>query len=531
MSVINASSLEDGETEWASDVCIVGAGAAGIYLAVRLADRGLDVVVLEAGGRVCEDGETFGVGAEFAGTPYRGAHEGRAFGLGGTTSRWGGVLVPHTDHDHRPVRDDAFDPWRYIVDVVATHSDVVLDTMGLSPTLDRKALTQTHIGTKAEIITSSGLGLQIAQYLPFRRKNLATLLDERESSAKAPTVLLNAVAADWEFSRTPDGETRVSSVRTTCGDQNVTVSARSFVVAAGALESARILLEMERQADVPPFPDEAAIGHYLGDHLSCPIATVLPKDRDRAASLFQPRFAQGRMYYFRFLEDPAPVDAPRSFAHFIFENESAGFELAKDVLQGLQARTLPDVSPSEVLRGIKGVLDLGWDRLVHSKLHVPAGTPVRLQLDVEQRPDSRNRIRLGDHRDEHGRPMSVIQWGIRDDDYEAIRQTTRRFLERWPGGESGLPDLQPVPDIGAERKPHDAYHPVGVCRLGRDREAVVNPQLQVRGTQNLSVLSTAVFPTAGTANPTFSMLCFAEKLSGRLQEEVVRAGSQRAGVS
>jgi glycine/D-amino acid oxidase-like deaminating enzyme len=172
MSVINASSLEDGETEWASDVCIVGAGAAGIYLAVRLADRGLDVVVLEAGGRVCEDGETFGVGAEFAGTPYRGAHEGRAFGLGGTTSRWGGVLVPHTDHDHRPVRDDAFDPWRYIVDVVATHSDVVLDTMDLSPTLDGKALAQTHIGTKAEIITSSGLGLQIAQYLPFRRTGI-----------------------------------------------------------------------------------------------------------------------------------------------------------------------------------------------------------------------------------------------------------------------------------------------------------------------------------------------------------------------
>ena len=531
MSVINASSLEDGETEWASDVCIVGAGAAGIYLAVRLADRGLDVVVLEAGGRVCEDGETFGVGAEFAGTPYRGAHEGRAFGLGGTTSRWGGVLVPHTDHDHRPVRDGAFNPWRHIVDVVATHSDVVLATLDLQPPLNDRALAQTHIGVEAETIASNGLHLQIAQYLPFRRKNLATLLDERESSAKAPTVLLNAVAAEWMVTRAPDGETRVSSVRATCNDQDVTVSAPTFVVAAGALESARILLEIERQADVPPFPEEAAIGHYLGDHLSCPIARIRTEDRDQAAALFRPRFAGGRMYYFRLLEDPAPVEAPRSFAHFIFENESPGFELAKEVLQAFQARSLPSVSLGDVVRGVKGVAALGWDRYVHSRLHIPSGTPVRLQLDVEQRPDTRNQIRLSGREDEHGRPVSVIEWEIRDDDYTAIQQTARRFLERWPGPEHGLPELDLMPDAVSEQKPHDAYHPVGVCRLGRDREAVVDPQLRVRGTQNLSVLSTAVFPTAGTANPTFSMLCFAEKLSGRLQEEVVRAGSQRTGVS
>lgn len=518
MSIVDAASLGNGGREWNCDICIVGGGAAGLYLGVRLARKGTSVVILEAGGEVCEDGDAIGFEAELAGTPYRGTDEGRAFGLGGTTSRWGGVVVPHTEHDLRPTEDSNFDPWRHIVDVVTTHSDAVLDTLDLRPPLDERSLAREQIGERVEALGANELGTQIAQYLPFRRKNLATLLNGTSSVDENLTVLLNAVATNWQFSTTPDGESRVSSVQATSGDCTVTVTAQSFVVAAGALESARILLEMERQAEGSPFPAEAEIGQNLGDHLSCPIATVRPEDRDLAATLFQPRFAKGRMYYFRLLEDPAPDDAPRSFAHFIFENESVGFELAKEVLQGLQARTLPDVSSAEVMRGLKGVFALGWDRWVHSKLHIPSDTPVRLQLDVEQQPDARNRIRLGGQTDAHGRPVPVIEWAIRDDDFDAIRQTARRFMERWPGPDHGFPALRPSPDLGAERKPHDAYHPVGVCRLGTDRGAVVTPQLRVRGTQNLHVLSTAAFPTAGTANPTFSMLCFGEMLSKRLSE-------------
>ena len=55
--------------------------------------------------------------------------------------------------------------------------------------------------------------------------------------------------------------------------------------------------------------------------------------------------------------------------------------------------------------------------------------------------------------------------------------------------------------------------------MGRDAGAVVDPELRVHGTANLWVVSTAVFPTAGTANPTFSMLCLAAALADRLARE------------
>jgi choline dehydrogenase-like flavoprotein len=52
--------------------------------------------------------------------------------------------------------------------------------------------------------------------------------------------------------------------------------------------------------------------------------------------------------------------------------------------------------------------------------------------------------------------------------------------------------------------------------MGTDEEATVDLDLRVRGTQNLYVLSTGVFPSAGTANPTFSMLCLGDMLADKL---------------
>jgi choline dehydrogenase-like flavoprotein len=94
-----------------------------------------------------------------------------------------------------------------------------------------------------------------------------------------------------------------------------------------------------------------------------------------------------------------------------------------------------------------------------------------------------------------------------------MRRLAVRVLAKWPRESSIVPTLEPLKGGDLDAKPHDAYHPVGTCRMGSDQEAVVDLDLRVRHTGNLWVLSTAVFPSAGSANPTFSMLCLGEKLS------------------
>lgn len=112
------------------EVCVVGAGAAGIYVAVQLASRGLDVVLLEAGNTNGADALAIGFDARFDADLYPGATAGRFFGMGGSTSRWGGLLIPHTRHDLRNTPAAEFDVWRHIVQTVADKSVTVLDKLG-----------------------------------------------------------------------------------------------------------------------------------------------------------------------------------------------------------------------------------------------------------------------------------------------------------------------------------------------------------------------------------------------------------------
>ena len=112
------------------DVCVVGAGAAGIYLAVELANRGLDVILLEAGNKACTDASAIGFDAQFDADLYPGATLGRFFGLGGSTSRWGGALAPHTEHDLRSATSIDAEAWQHIVQAVTDKTALVLNKLG-----------------------------------------------------------------------------------------------------------------------------------------------------------------------------------------------------------------------------------------------------------------------------------------------------------------------------------------------------------------------------------------------------------------
>jgi choline dehydrogenase-like flavoprotein len=253
----------------------------------------------------------------------------------------------------------------------------------------------------------------------------------------------------------------------------------------------------------------------LSDHLSCAIATVAQTDLRDAAVRFGPAFVRGCMNTLRIIDSSRDTTVPRHFAHFIFDVDDAGFRVIKEILRAMQAKALPRTPAREVVSGLRGLLRLALERAFKSRLYIPPGTPAHLQLDVEQTPVASNRVHLGRAVDRHGRRVACVDWQVGEEDYRNIRATASRILKKWPAG-AGLPRLAAVQFEQAQPKPHDAYHPVGTCRMGDDDQATVNSDLKVRGTQNLFVLSTAVFPSAGSANPTFSMLCLGDRLAAEL---------------
>jgi choline dehydrogenase-like flavoprotein len=507
MAILDLRCLADAHST-TCDVAIVGAGAAGLLLAATLAQQGVAVAVLEAGGSISAGEQKLGAEAVVEGGVYRATREGRAFGLGGTTALWGGQIVPHSEFDFR-AQEAGFDFWRHLVAIVERRAGAVCATLGLTPTCRWFHAAECIPPAAVAALRGRGLEIVTGDWLPFRRRNLAFLAERGTFD-----VYLNAPACGWEIATEAGGAARIRSVTARAGEKTLSVQAREYVLAAGAIESTRVLLEIERSLG-REFRAGSELGRGLADHLSCRVADVLPEDLGRCAETFAPRFRSGRMRSFRFVERGAPPGSPRGFFHFIFDTENAGFALARKVLQGVQGRAMPRVTLAEAVRGAAGIGALGWERFVRRRLHVPRGRPAHLQLDIEQARNPGNRIALSDSRDAAGRPRASVQWSVSRADEEAIQWMAAGFLAAW-GGAPALPRLAAALGDASSLKPHDVYHPVGTCRMGTDAGAVVDPESRVHGAANLSVASTAVFPSAGTANPTFSMLCLAAELAERV---------------
>ena len=93
--------LERGATlpEFSADVCIVGAGAAGIVLATELVQQGKRVLLLESGGAAIESAAQQLNECSYAGQPHQAATIGRFRALGGTTTAWGGQILEFVPED------------------------------------------------------------------------------------------------------------------------------------------------------------------------------------------------------------------------------------------------------------------------------------------------------------------------------------------------------------------------------------------------------------------------------------------------
>ena len=506
-----------GEVQTAdADVCIVGAGAAGLYLARKLAESGVSVVLVEAGPLRAIPAHEAGFMPDFGAHRYPGATIGRYFGMGGTTSRWGGALVPHSRHDLRE-EQPSYDPWSRIIDVVSNRASSVLTTLGYSKHPEFENFARRKLGTVSESLARAGFDVQSGLLLPFRRKNMLYLLDGGWSGRGSLRIYHHAVAKSWR-TRIADGvETRVSELLAVSRNgHQLRVTARRFILASGAIESARILLELQESGEAGVLRKGAAPGVGLSDHLSVPIADVASESNNLAIQQFAPWFQRNWLRGFRLLERKPAAGTHRGFAHFVFPMDSVGFRVAKELLGAVQGRRLPCIGTGDALRGMGDLYQLAANQYLRSRLYVRADQPIRLQLDIEQAASPDNQVRLGNKTDEYGRRIAQIDWRISEADVAAITATACSLLTRWPGRDAGLPGLIPRVIGSDHAKPYDAYHPVGTCRMGNDPEAVVDYHLKVWGIENIWVVSTGVLPSAGTANPTFTMLCLADRLANTI---------------
>lgn len=496
------------------DICIIGGGAAGIFLANKIHKQGKRVAIIEAGPKKPVSAEIAGFKVNFNDQEYLGAKNGRFFGLGGSTSRWGGNIMPHLDLDKG---DDFFsESWSKLVSKISAESSEVLRDLGYKHNPNFSKYMGVAYPKVLQEIEESNVCQYSSLMMPFMKKNFSTFLPSKLKSRNDFIVLFNAVAKEWSFS-SQDTKILKEIVAISINGNRAIIKAPKFVIAAGAIESARILLEIDEANTRDIFPKGTPVGHFLGDHLSVTIADVRSEDMKKAIDMFCMRFDGNWMRASRFYIKNSVPNLPRAFAHFEFENKSAGFSFVRDLMQALQTKQFSLISINSFIKALREIMIIGYNRIFRSRLFIPNVTAVKMQLDVEQDPYYENKISLTDKLDSFGRKEISINWKITDKDLDRIRSVSNHFLSNWPNESKVLPKLIARDLDFQKHKPHDAYHPVGLCRIGFSGESVVNYDLKVHGIENLWILSTGIFPTTGSANPTFSLLCLANRLAKKLR--------------
>src|SRR5205085_12230251 len=114
--------------------------------------------------------------------------------------------------------------------------------------------------------------------------------------------------------------------------------------------------------------------------------------------------------------------------------------------------------------------------------------------------------------DPDGEDLRVLLHGVRlARRIAAAPAFARHVREEFLPGAEAQTDEELI--AGARARAHTLYHPVGTCRMGVDDDAVVDPQLRVRGLEALRVVDASVMPRIPRAHTNWPTVMIAEKAS------------------
>jgi choline dehydrogenase-like flavoprotein len=550
----------------AVDVCIIGAGAAGITLGRELDGGSTRVAILESGGLEYEPETQALYEGEVSGLPYFPLDTPRLRFFGGTTNHWAGVCRPFDNADY-----EATDwiPW----------SGWAVGRAEMGPYVARAQelvhLTSTSWDTQhwVELDDAEPLPLEggrvltrVDQIVPPDERRFADVYGDELKASDNVTVFLHANVTDIGLDAAGTTVTELSV--STLSGTGFTVAPRVVVLAVGGIDNPRILLASRSRYPSGIGNGEDLVGRFFLEHPRFLAGVLAPSDPNLSVAFYREHVVDGTIIHPRLalsreaqaeerISDVQvridPLLAP-AWEHAIGSGEVASLKALRSALRGdgsgdigrdlsnvlsdvmtWHEATIPGAplpipypevvgellrsTPSERQALIPGLLG---DVAAYLYSEVAEGIPLdglllTARLDPVPNPDSR--VRLVEERDALGVPLTDLDWQLSQDDRHSVGRTMEILGAEF--GAAGLGRMKLVFDEDADEWPADlagGFHLMGTTRMHDDpRQGVVDADCRVHGLSNLYVAGSSVFPTAGSGNPTMMIVALSVRLAEHLR--------------
>lgn len=521
-----------------AEVCVIGGGMAGLAVALDLGRRGISTLVLESGGFHPDEQTRDLYRGESTGIPYFFADGCRSRFLGGSSNCWGGWCRPMQaqDFECRPWVPNS--GWPISLEDLRKYYSRAHSFLKLGPENYDVEFWTSAIGrndTRRFPLSGEYLTDAVSQFSPPLRAGR----DYRRELAKSKVVTVCLYANVVDIEAETGGRT-VSGLRVkTLTGRDFRASGKLYVLAAGGIENARLLLASNRVAPDGIGNINDLVGRYFMDHPRVTSGVVTFCDQWSRNKLYDhkfhyqnskisafgtkiaaqfcttPKFQEENgllnsqvWFASKFPGDNTPAaDAIIRFKHRFERKERPGHSIAADLLRVA-------ASPLDSLGFVAArFLQPTW--LIKQ---------VKMQAIVEPVPDPASRVTLGEDRDKLGMPRPRLDWKLGDQVKQTFDQTlalVANELER-----VGIATVALDPSIAGHAWPstfeqEGTWHHMGTTRMHvSPRFGVVDRNCLVHGMNNLFISGSSVFPTAGANFPSITLVALALRLADTLYNEI-----------
>ena len=455
------------------DICIIGSGAAGITLALKLSQKNLKVALCEGGGlEYSINSQDSYIGRE-TGDPYLTLEGSRLRYFGGSKNHWAGWCHPFSPVDFKrgylgkefewPISEQDLNPYlQEACDILEIHND-----------FDYPQTEHTDIkGTKT----------QFSPPVRFANKYKKEL-----RNSKKIVLFLNSNLFELNGS--------YNTIHSACfksfSGNTLTVNAKKFIFAMGGIENSRFLLWFKDKYKDKFFNTTTPIGQYWMEH---------------------PHFTLGQ----------AIVDY--RIGKVRFYSLKSNVQIQQKILGcGFRLDLQPEGATESMIKEVSCLAPkLGRQLTSLAEKNLICG--VRFRAAWEQAPVVSNKISLINDTDYFGIPRINLNWQKQAIDRHTLTQSIYNFNNWILNNNIGRIQLQDWLINNSDYPLNDELagnHHMGGTRMAADaRFGVVNSDCQVFGSSNLYIAGSSVFTTSGANNPTLPIVQLSLRLAEHLSTSV-----------